>query len=181
MGRPPKLTDREWTELGRRYAAGESGRALAREFKVSEAAVRKRFGSQRAEILSAANQLVEAERRVESMPESARASVRTLADQLRGIASNVARAAAAGAKTAAKLHELADKRADMVMRPEPKDGMLVDPGVDMDVTRLQIMANRALAPAMRLVIANQPGAQDDGLDGANLPKTLDDVYDRLLG
>jgi len=45
MGRKSSLTEKQWSEIGRRLVAGEKGRALAREFEVSEAIIRKRFAS----------------------------------------------------------------------------------------------------------------------------------------
>lgn len=177
MGRHQKLTDMVWAEIGRRYANREPGRKLADEFKVSEAAIRKRFGSQRAQIISAATILASTEQVIETMPRSAQMSVRALADQLKSITTNVARAAQAGSETAALLNEHALKRAKDVMRKEAKDGHLVDSGVRDDLTDLQIMANRALGPSVRLLIAGQ-GKDDPGEDK---PQSLEELYDRLLG
>ena len=38
MGRPSKLSPKQWAEVERRTAEGEGARALAREFGISEAA-----------------------------------------------------------------------------------------------------------------------------------------------
>jgi hypothetical protein len=177
-GRPSKLTDSQWAEVGRRYAAGEGARALGREFGVTDTAIRKRLGSQSKEILSAAQQLASVEKTVELMPLSSQMSVRSLADQLKAIGSNLARATRAGSDTAAHLAELARDRAKHVLRDVPDDaGHLVSRAAMDDVTDLSIAANRAMAPAIRLVIAGQ-GKDDPENDK---PQTLEELYDRLLG
>jgi hypothetical protein len=42
MGRKSSLTDKQWAEIGERLVKGEAGRVLAREYGISEAAIRKR-------------------------------------------------------------------------------------------------------------------------------------------
>ena len=39
MGRPSKLTEKQWAEIGRRLLAGEKAASLAREFKITEGAI----------------------------------------------------------------------------------------------------------------------------------------------
>jgi len=177
MGRKPKLTDFQAAEIQRRMASGEPTRALAREFNVGEATLRRNFSTQTAKIQTVANRLASAEVEMATLPISAQMSVRALADHLKSITANVARAAKAGSETAALLNEHALKRAQDVMREEPKDGHLVDSGVRDDLTDLQIMANRALGPSVRLLIAGQ-GKDDPGEDK---PQSLEELYDRLLG
>lgn len=41
MGRRSKLTNAQWAEVVQRRLCGESGRSLAREFGVTETAIRK--------------------------------------------------------------------------------------------------------------------------------------------
>ncbi|MGK5004563.1 helix-turn-helix domain-containing protein [Janthinobacterium sp. LB2P70] len=50
MGRKSALTEKQWAAVGQRLLKGEAARALAREFGVSEAAIRKRFGAQTKQI-----------------------------------------------------------------------------------------------------------------------------------
>ena len=61
MGRPSKLTEKQWQEIDARLLKGEPGRSLAREYDVSEATIRKRFGAHHKQIKTVANQLVAAE------------------------------------------------------------------------------------------------------------------------
>ena len=43
MGRPSKLTDKQWAEIEKRLLAGESQGKLAKEFKVARSAISDRF------------------------------------------------------------------------------------------------------------------------------------------
>jgi len=56
MGRKSSLTEKQWSEIERRLIAGEKGRALAREFEIFEAIIRKRFGAPTKKIKDFANQ-----------------------------------------------------------------------------------------------------------------------------
>lgn len=108
MARNSKLTDKQWAEIGKRYLADETGRSLAREFGVSETAIRKRFGSQTKQIKKVANQIVAAEEAFSSLPLSSQISARTLADELRAISTHLAGAAKYGAMTAHHLSGVAN-------------------------------------------------------------------------
>ncbi|HAA04778.1 MAG TPA: hypothetical protein DCE18_15630 [Syntrophobacteraceae bacterium] len=100
MGRPSKLSDREWAEVGRRLARGESTRKLAAEYKVAKSTIQDRFSGHVPEIREAAQALASAERTVERMPVSVQVSVRSLADQLKGIQDDYAETAAMGMQAA---------------------------------------------------------------------------------
>lgn len=89
------------------------------------------------------------------MDVSAQAAVRSLANDMKATAGNLARAARAGSATAVHLAELAQDRAKDVKRKKPKNGSMVDKSVLDDVAALSFAANRAAAPALRLVAATQ--------------------------
>ncbi|RZL66414.1 MAG: Hin recombinase [Variovorax sp.] len=61
MGRPSKLSDKQWEQIGRRIVAGEKPSALAKEFKVSHATVSERFSESGGKVKSVANQILAAE------------------------------------------------------------------------------------------------------------------------
>ncbi|MES2973377.1 MAG: helix-turn-helix domain-containing protein [Pseudomonadota bacterium] len=107
MGRKSKLSERQWQEIGRRLLAGEKGRALAKEYGVSEAAIRARFSAQNAEIKSVANQIVATESALKSLPISAQIAAQDLAAQLRSISGHLAGAANFSAATAHRLAGIA--------------------------------------------------------------------------
>ena len=153
MGRPSKLTDRQKAEIGRRLAQGESGRKLAREFKCSEATIRANVSAQVATIQDVAGRLADAERDLERLPVSAQVSARTLADQLKGIQNSVANVAAAGARTADRLHQLAEGKAKH----------LGDLSTSEDLKPIAVLvatANEAIKPALTLVQANKGKGSD---------------------
>src|SRR5450830_632709 len=68
MGRKSSLTEKQWAEIGQRLIKGDAGRVLAREFGISEAAIRKRFGAQTKQIKDVANQLDAAEVAFSALP-----------------------------------------------------------------------------------------------------------------
>jgi hypothetical protein len=105
MGRKSSLTEKQWSEIERRLIAGEKGRALAKEFGISEAAIRKRCGAQTKQIKDVANQLVAAETAFSALPISAQISARTLADELKEISMQLAGAARYSAATAHRLFD----------------------------------------------------------------------------
>jgi AraC-like DNA-binding protein len=108
------LTPKQWEAIRLRLLAGEKGRSLAREFGISETAIRKRFGSQTKEIKKVANQLVKAEEALSSLPISSQISARTLADELKAISSHLAGAGKYGAMTAHRLSGMANDQVDKI-------------------------------------------------------------------
>lgn len=107
MGRPSKLTERQWDEIGRRLLAGEVAADLAREFKVSSASISRRFAKSNATVKAVANQLVSAEQSLRGLPVSQQLAALTLADELRAISMHMAGAAKYGAATAHRLMGIA--------------------------------------------------------------------------
>lgn len=118
MGRPSKLTEKQWQEIDARLLKGEPGRSLAREYDVSEAAIRKRFGAHK-QIKAVANQLVAAEMALEALPLGAQVSARTLADDLKEISSHLAGAARYGAATAHRLSGIAHAQVALIDDADP--------------------------------------------------------------
>lgn len=123
MGRRSSLTEKQWQDIGERLIRGESGRSLAKEYGVSEAAIRKRFGSRTKEIKDVANQLVAAETAFKSLPISAQISARTLADELKDISTHLAGAARYGAITAHRLAGIAHGQVEKIDDAEPEKSM----------------------------------------------------------
>lgn len=177
MGRPSKLSDRQWAEVGRRLAGGESSRKLAKEFKVGATTISERFSARVPKLKALAASLASTEQEVERLPVSEQVTVRTLADQLKAIGNNLARAARAGSDTAAQLAEMANGKVKGLLQ----DGGRVDPVELMDISSLTQVANRAAVPALRLVAASQgtpPDAPD--VDQPDLGNLSDAELDQLL-
>lgn len=79
MGRKSKLTLEQWAEVDRRLMDGEGQRALAREFCISETALRQRLAKigRSPTVQKVASMIVETEAALKSMPISAQLSAHT--------------------------------------------------------------------------------------------------------
>jgi hypothetical protein len=166
MGRKSVLSESQWQEIERRMVEGESRRALAREFKVSEAAIRKRKGAQCEEIKSVANQIVATERAIANLPISAQITAANLAAKLRAISDNLASAAQYGAQTAHRLNALANSEVAKIDDADPlKSGESLK-GV-MVLTRL---ANDSANIALNLMAANKETVKRMNEDPPEAPK-----------
>jgi len=97
MARKTKLTDKEWQVIGNRMAAGESVRALSREFGVPESTIRTRLSAQSKTVANLVNTMVSAEVAIKQLPISAQVSAHNLAAQLRSISMSLTSGAAKGA------------------------------------------------------------------------------------
>lgn len=114
MGRPSKLTEKQWREIERRHLAGEKIRPLAREFGISEASVRDRISSQTKAIKTVARQIVETEQNFAALPINSQIHAKALADQLRSISSHLASAANYGAMTAHRIAGIVHSKIDQI-------------------------------------------------------------------
>lgn len=161
MARPSKLTPGQWDEVGRRLLAGETARALGREFDVSEAAIRKRFGAhqsvsaQSAQVRTVAEKLAEANSALESLPAAQRAVAVSLADKLRNISTSLASAAELGAATAHRLQALANTEVAKIDDAQPLTSLENLKGVKV----LTDLANGASSIALNLLAANKEAVQ----------------------
>ena len=153
MGRKSKLTEAQWDEIKKRLLEGESGRALADEFGVSETAIRKRVSSQVSEIKSVANQLASAQSALSKLPISSQVSAQTLAHRLMSISNHLASAADYGAATAHRLAGIAHMRATQIDDSVPltEDGVQTLKGIAV----LSRMANEASEIGVNLLRANK--------------------------
>lgn len=159
MGRKSALTEKQWAEIGRRLLKGEAGRVLAREYGVSEAAIRKRFGAQTKQIKDVANQLVAAETAFGALPIGAQISARTLADELKQISMHLAGAARYGAATAHRLAGIAHAKVAEIDDAAPLDD---ESRVALgDIAVLTKMANGAAEIGMELMKATKDVKPDD--------------------
>lgn len=111
MARPCPLTDGLRVDIGRRIAAGESIRALSREYKIPESTLRSNFSAQAPQIREVAQSLATAELCLAALPVTAQRSARTLADQLKMVEEHYAHTAELGADTAHRLAGIANRKA----------------------------------------------------------------------
>lgn len=159
MGRTSKLTEKQWESIGKRLLDGESARALAREFGISETAIRKRFGSQVEQIKTVANQIVAAESAFKALPISSQISARTLADRLMSISNHLAGAAEYGAATAHRLNGIAHNKVAEIDDASPLDEQSLESLKGIAV--LTRMANASSEIGLNLLRANKEAMQVD--------------------
>lgn len=164
MGRKSTLTESQWNEIQERLLRGESGRSLAKEFGVSEAAIRKRIGAQTKKIKNVANQIVTAEQAFKALPIGAQISTRTLVDELRDISSHLSGAAKYGAATAHRLSGIAHAKVQEIDDASPLDDK--SRLALSDISVLTKMANASSEIGLNLLNANK-----DMIAEANKPKT----------
>lgn len=114
MARKSRLSEEQWNRIITRNLNGESIRSLAREFGITETAIRKRISSHTKQIKSVAKQIVTVEEKLSSMPISSQIQARTYADRLRAISNHMASAAEYGAATAHRLSQIANSHAEKI-------------------------------------------------------------------
>lgn len=152
MGRKSKLTPDQWAEIDRRMAAGEGQSALAREFGMSPAQITRRKVSAKPQLVrEVAQKLADAQNALAELPVSQQYTALSLAEKLRSISSNLASAAEYGAKTAHRLHALANSEVAKVDDADPIASVenLRNVGV------LTKLANESAHCALNLVAANK--------------------------
>lgn len=175
MGRPSKLTPAQWSEVERRLLAGETARSLGREFAVSEAAIRKKFGanqsvsSQSAQVRTVAEQIAAAQTALEALPVSQRGVAISLAERLRGITEDLVGAAGYGAANAHRLHAMASAQVAKMDPENPEASIETLKGV-VALTRA---ANEAAAPGLALMAATKAAMGAGGDDGADVPHVIE--------
>jgi hypothetical protein len=114
MGRPSKLSEKQWAEIEQRHLAGETVSDLAREYGIAKGNVSRRVSKRNATTKVIAKQIAEAEIAFSSLPIAQQVSVRHLADDLKAISSHLAGAASFGAMTAHRLSMIASTQVERI-------------------------------------------------------------------
>jgi AraC-like DNA-binding protein len=180
MGRPSKLTEKQWEQIGKRLLEGEKASDLAREFKVSRATLSQRFSKSVGNVKTVANQILETEHALKSLTLSEQVSAISLADQLRSISGHLAGAANYSAATSHRLAGIANLKVQEIDDAKPLDD---ESRTSLkDVAVLQRMANDASAIPLNLLAANKDTVkQITAEDTTVLPvKVVIDVEDASL-
>lgn len=156
MGRKSKLTPEQWSDISRRLIAGEAPSDLARAFGVHPSQITRRGFAQKAQkVQSVAEQLAQAQTALASLPVSDQYTALSLAEKLRSISTNLASAADYGAKTAHRLHALANSEVAKVDDADPIGS--VDKLRNVGV--LTKLANDSAHVALNLLAANKEAVQ----------------------
>jgi hypothetical protein len=151
MGRKSKLTDEQWARIKERLLEGESRRAIAKEFGISESSIREKVSAQVSEIKTVANQIVATERALKALPISAQITAQNLASRLRSISDHLASAANYGAATAHRLSALAHSEVEKIDDASP-----LSSGESLrGIAALTSLANESGKIALNLLAANK--------------------------
>lgn len=156
---------------------------MAREFDISEAAIRKRFGAQNKTIKEVASQLATAEIAFRALPVSAQISARTLADELKEISLHLAGAAKYGAATAHRLSGIANAKVQEIDDSAPLSPESIE--ALKGVSALTRLANDASNIGVNLLAANKETikrlneAPPEPAFGGE-PLTAEDAYKRMI-
>ena len=176
MGRPSKLTDRQWEAIGKRLLSGESAASLSREFGVSKAVISQRFSKRIQTVKDTANQLVAADMSMAKLNVSEQIAARSLADELIQISMHLASTAKYNAATSHRLAGIANNKVleidDAAPLNDESRAALKDVGV------LVNMANMASEIPINLFKANKEAvdAISKRDESDKKPKTLSDFY-----
>jgi hypothetical protein len=174
MGRPSKLTDDQWAEVLRRVVAGESMRQLAKEFGVSEGAIRGRVSSQSTQVKDVANQIVSANAALRKMSVAAQVITLDYAATLQTISHNLTQAAAHSAGTALRLSAIANAQVQRIDEASPMDSQ----ETLQAISALTKMSNDAAQLGVNLINANnkskadQPAPSKQDLSGHEVQANL---------
>jgi hypothetical protein len=158
MARPPKLTDKQRSEIQRKHVAGITTRVLAKEYKVSQATISACIAGRTEVVKTLAASIVRDERMLESLPVSDQMTVLSLADRLRGISDGLATAANNNANVAARLSAMADRKAALyeLRDREAKQEELFKPKSNLRmITSLVDTATRASLIGTNLLNTNR--------------------------
>jgi transposase-like protein len=165
MARPSKLSPEQWQEIERRLSAGEGASALAREYGVNPSQITRRVSQVSQKVQIVAQNLAKAQTELAALPVPQQYAAVSLAEKLRAISTSLANAAELGAKTAHRLHALANSEVEKVDDADPLKSMEALKGVSV----LTKLANDSSAIAVNLLNANRDSVKkmnDPAVDDA---------------
>lgn len=177
MGRPSKLTDKQWEQIGKRLLGGEKSADLAREYGVSKAVISSRFSKRTEAIKDVANQIVATEAAMSFLNVSEQMAARSLADDLKAISGHLAGAARFGAATAHRLSGIAHNKVSEIDDAAPMDES--SRNALRDISVLTKMANEASDIGVSLLKANKDHIDD--LNRRELPAQNTNLVVEFIG
>lgn len=162
MGRPSRLTDKQWEDAIALVNAGGTLRAIAAQFDIAVSPLAKRVKEHKEHQerkKELANQLVAAEFKIKDLPIKEQIEVHGIADDLRAISMHLAGAGRYGAATAHRLAGIANGKVAQIDDDAPID----DEGslkALKGIAALTRMANEAAEIPMGLLKANKETVED---------------------
>ena len=176
-----KLTQSQWNKLKKRLDKGEEATTLAKEFGVTRQAIYKKFGSQKAEIKTVANQIIKASESLnESLHQFTPQVVSAGWDMAADLVS-ISRQYLAGTKYSAmtfhRMAAIANMQAALIddSNPGSPESLVIKQVSDA----YQDSANKASAPVVRLMDATKDKTLNPpDLNSENEPMSIEDFYSR---
>lgn len=162
MARKSKLTPEQWAQIEARLPT-EGASVLGREFGISEAAIRKKFGSHEsissksAKVREVAQMLADAHTELAKLPEQQRPTAISLADQLRKVAQNFSAMAVNCSETAS----IVSAGALTVARKVNMEDPMTSQEDLQSVAALSRVATEAASPGLQFLRIMVPGMPDD--------------------
>ena len=121
MGRPSKLSPAQWQDVERRAAAGESIKALGKEFGVARSTISGRVSVISDKVREVAIKVAAGQSALAALPIAQQYLALSLADKLRNITASLASAAELGAATAHRLAGIAHDKVAAIDGVAPLD------------------------------------------------------------
>lgn len=149
MARKSPLSAKQWKEIEQRFYAGETASSLAREFGVTEAAIRKRFGTKKKDAKSLALQIVEVETKFNGSDLGTKLLARTYADKILAMQELSSDVGINGLTVAKRLGDVLTKRV-----AEKTDEELMDEGAIRQLMATGMAINAHSKIGMDMMVAN---------------------------
>jgi len=181
MGRPSKLSEKQWVEVEKRLLDNEPIRALAREYKISEAAIRQRVSTQVKDVKAVANQIVETERALSQLPIKSQIYAHSLASKLRATSDHLASAAMHGAATSHRLNAIANSEVAKIDDADPLSSIESIKSIGI----LTKLANDSSTIALNLLNANKASIEkfndaEERAESEGKSMSAQDAYSRMI-
>jgi hypothetical protein len=180
---PPKskLSDKQWQDIIKRKLEGEANTTLAKEFGVTEGAIRNRVTTTCNKIKDTANQIVAAELSFSELPDGTKDITIDYARNLRAMSNNMLSAGVHSSSTSAKLAKVASAMANKI---EYRETMTVEEIEEQlillkSVIALQNTANTANVIPMGLLGLNKPAAEKLIPTPDDTPRDIMSIKSRL--
>lgn len=170
MGRPSKLSEKQWGEIKQRLLKGEKAADLAREYGVSKTRISERFSERIGTVKAVANQLVAADAALRALPVTEQVQALSLADELRAISMHLAGAAKYSAATSHRLSGIAHAKVQEIDDAAPLDDESRE--ALKDVAVLTKIANDAAVIPTALLSANKETVKDLNQAARPQPKRI---------
>lgn len=175
MGRPSKLTDRQWADVGKRLLAGEKPADLAREIGIDRAQITRRFSQQVRNVKAVAQQIVTAEEALAVLPVAQQVEALSIADELRAISTHIAGAGKTGAMLSRRLIGLAHIESDKINEANMGESL----ESLKTVSALTKMANDASTIPLNLLAANKGAVLPPAARSADFSRLTNEQLEQL--